>query len=120
MIVGKTKTKFFIFVPSRGNYVPPKPPSMRKVIRDKDNYKTGKYEITDSGLNLLQTNMSENGWYQIYTLPKEHIQSFKSRQALKYWAQLPPLVLFAKYATALNPSGSVATLAAFLFIRYYS
>ena len=47
------KTRNLISIPFRSkseNYVPPKPPTMRKVIRDKDNYARGSYEITEMGL----------------------------------------------------------------------
>lgn len=67
------KSKNLISIPFRSkseNYVPPKPPSMKKVVREKDNYERGSYEITKDG----QKNLSaKDGWITIYKLPKEHI-----------------------------------------------
>lgn len=63
------KSKNFISIPFRSkseNYVPPKPPTMRKVVREKDNYERGTYEISKDGLKSLVAN---KGWYTIYQLP---------------------------------------------------
>jgi hypothetical protein len=114
------KTKNLISVPFRSkseNYVPPKPPTMRKVVRDKDNYARGSYEITNASFKSM---VATDGWYTIYKLPKEHVQSFKSRQVLKYWAQLPPFLAFAKYLASLNFINAGAAFSIFLSFRYYS
>jgi len=67
----------------RFSYVPPKPPSMRKVVREKDKYVKGVYEMNKVGINALiknvnkvdppdaktQDNMQikkENTWYTVY------------------------------------------------------
>jgi len=41
------------------NYVPPKPPSMRKVVREKDKYVRGVYEMNKIGINALIKNISK-------------------------------------------------------------
>ena len=86
----------------KGSYIPPKPPSMRKVVRDKDKYQRGVYTISQFGLKALQKNKSVSvvedtekdgdekaaavkaiqDWYTVYSLPTEHVQSFKSRKSI--------------------------------------
>ena len=51
--------KNLFLIPNRSfakteSYVPPKPPTMRKVVREKDNYTQGTYEITEVGMKILQ------------------------------------------------------------------
>jgi hypothetical protein len=103
------------------SYVPPKPPTMRKVVREKDNYTRGTYEISEVGLKILQQNMSDDKkWFTIYKLPKEHVQSFKSRQVMKYWMQIPPFLLFAKFMASMQFVNGGAAFSLFMTLRYYS
>jgi len=46
---------------------------MRKVVREKDNYARGKYEITPTGFDLLkstETTIDDKTWYTVYQLPE--------------------------------------------------
>jgi len=73
---------------------------MRKVVREKDKYVRGSYEISHVGMDLLNKSKSEQGdqiWYTVYALPQMHVQSFKTRMFMKYLAQVPPFALFAKF-----------------------
>ena len=60
--------------PSQG-YVPQKPPSMRKVVREKENYIRGTFTIDHDSISVLKRNQelsqSENSqdWYPVYRLP---------------------------------------------------
>ena len=64
---------------------------MRKVVREKDKYERGVYNISPFGMRTLEKNISkvepnkskeasnEITWYTVYSLPPKDINSFKSR-----------------------------------------
>ena len=76
---------------------------MRKVVRKKDKYVRGQYEISNVTLDILKKSKSEvegQSWYTVYALPEQHVQNFKRRHTLKTLVQVPPFAFFAKFLYA--------------------
>ena len=91
------------FSTKQPDYVPPKPPSMRKVVREKENYVRGSYEISNVGFELLKSTeekIKDKTWYTVYRLPEQDLANFKRNQMMKIWLQVPPFAFFVKFMYA--------------------
>ena len=56
------------------SYIPPKPKEFRKVVREKDTYLRGEYEIDKTGMKVLEkgpiaTDKDGAKWFSVYNLP---------------------------------------------------
>ena len=66
---------------NKQRYVPPKPNSYRKVVRDKDNYERGVYTLSEKHLTDLKereklwskNDSFDEKWITLYSLPEMHI-----------------------------------------------